>query len=204
MATKLKIIVSRVLLLSLILLLPTASFSRTDSLEISKFLPHYVKLQYAGGIGFISPGIGYTFFKSKLDITAFYGFVPKSIAKNSLSSVSIQATAKFFEFAYGNITVHPFNIGLFLHHTFGPDYWVSLPSHYPDSYYWWSPGRMGGVFLGGEIKTKLLANKTPSAGTAFYFRVGSRGLYLVSLYGNEQTLNLSDVLELGFGVAIYR
>ncbi|HCX98987.1 MAG TPA: hypothetical protein DG754_02495 [Bacteroidales bacterium] len=190
--------------MSLILLLPTAGFSSADSLERSKLLPHYVKLQYAGGIGFISPGIGYTFFDSRLDVTAFYGFVPKSIAKNSINSLSIQATSKLFEFAYGDILVHPFNLGFFLHYTFGSDYWVNLPSQYPDSYYWWSPGRMGGVFLGGEIKTKLFANKTPSAGTAFYFRVGSRVLYMVSLYGNEQTLNLSDILELGFGVAIYR
>jgi hypothetical protein len=31
---------------------------RVDSSRYSKFLPDYVKLQYAGGIGFLSAGLG--------------------------------------------------------------------------------------------------------------------------------------------------
>jgi hypothetical protein len=178
--------------------------NRIDSVSYSKFLPNYVKLQYAGGIGFLSAGIGYTFINHRLDVTIFYGYVPNWFTIDDLHSVSLQFTAKLIRIkASKNIEILPLNIGWYLHHTFGNEYWVTLPDNYPKEYYWWSPGRNAGIFLGGEIKTKFLGNKTPASGTAFYVRVGTRGLYLASKIGNS-SIPISDIIELGFGVAIYR
>lgn len=176
----------------------------TDSTKYKKYLPDYVKMQFGGGIGFISAGIGYTFFKDKLDITYFYGYVPKSVSIDDLHSVSLQLTAKLIRVKVNeNIELMPLNFGWFIHHTFGNEYWIKLPSHYPEKYYWWAPGRNAGIFLGGEVKTKLLSNYTPASGTAFYVRMGSRGLYLASKFGNS-SIPLKDIVEFGFGVAIYR
>lgn len=176
----------------------------TFNFKGSSLLPDYAKLQYAGGIGFISPGLGYTFFKHRLDITLFYGYLPSFLSSDDLHSISLQFTGKLFKFSLSkNIEVLPLNIGFFLHHNFGEEYWVSQPSYYPEDYYWWSPGRMGGIFIGGEIKTKLLAHKTPASGLAFYFRIGSRGLYLTSAWNNSE-IQFTDILELGFGIALYR
>ena len=177
--------------------------SKVDSASYKKFLPDYVKLQFAGGIGFLSTGIGYTFFDHRLDVSFFYGYVPECFTADDLHSISLQLTAKLFRFKYKNTEILPLNIGWFAHHTFGNEYWITLPDNYPDNYYWWSPGRNVGFFLGGEIKTKLLANMTPASGTAFYVRVGSRGLYVASKVGNS-SIPLKDIIELGFGVAIYR
>jgi hypothetical protein len=177
---------------------------KTDSAKYVRFLPDYVKLQFAGGIGLLSIGVGYSFFKEKLEVSYFYGYVPKAVSIDDLHSVSLQLTAKFFRFkANKNIEIVPLNVGWFIHHTFGNEYWITLPSHYPAEYYWWSPGRNSGIFLGGEIKTKLLSNKTPASGTAFYARVGSRGLYLTSKFGNS-AIPFRDIIEFGFGVAFYR
>jgi hypothetical protein len=177
---------------------------KADTSVWVKFIPDYVKLQYAGGIGFLSAGVGYTFFKQNLDISLFYGYVPKWFTTDDLHSISLQFTAKLFRIkASDNIEILPLNIGWYLHHTFGNEYWVKLPNNYPKGYYWWSPGRNAGVFLGGEIKTKLLANKSPASGLAFYVRAGTRGLYLASKAGNK-SLPITDIIELGFGVALYR
>jgi len=175
-----------------------------DTTTWNKFIPDYVKLQYAGGIGFLSAGVGYTFFKQHLDVSLFYGYVPKWFTVDDLHSISLQFTAKLFRIkASENVEILPLNIGWYIHHTFGSEFWVKLPDNYPDGYYWWSPGRNAGVFVGGEIKTKLLANKTPASGLAFYARAGSRGLYLASKVGNK-SIPLTDIIELGFGVALYR
>ncbi len=177
---------------------------KTDSAKYANFLPDYVKLQFAGGIGLLSIGVGYSFFKEKLEVSYFYGYVPKGVSIDDLHSVSLQITAKFFRFkANKNIEIVPLNVGWFIHHTFGNEYWITLPSHYPDEYYWWSPGRNSGIFLGGEINTKLLSNKTPASGTAFYARVGTRGLYIASKVGNS-SIPIQDIIEFGFGVALYR
>jgi hypothetical protein len=176
----------------------------SDSARYQMFLPDYVKLQFAGGIGFLSLGVGYTFFKQKLEVSYFYGYVPEFVSTDDLHSVSLQLTARLFRFKVNpNIELMPLNIGWFIHHTFGSEYWIKLPEHYPEEYYWWSPGRNSGVFLGGEIRTKLLSNATPASGTAFYVRMGSRGLYLASKFGNS-SIPLKDIIEFGFGVAVYR
>lgn len=176
----------------------------SDSVKYKRFLPDYVKLQFAGGIGFVSMGFGYTFFNQKLEVSYLYGYVPKFVSIDDLHSVSLQLTAKFLRFKINpDIELMPLNFGWFIHHTFGSEYWIKLPSNYPENYYWWSPGRNSGVFLGGEIKTKLLSNKTPASGTAFYVRAGSRGLYIVSKVGNS-SIPLSDIIEFGFGVSVYR
>lgn len=177
---------------------------KKDTAGYKMFLPDYAKIQFAGGIGFMSAGVGYTFFKQRLDITSFYGYVPKAFTIDDLHSVSLQFTAKLLKYKLSeNIELLPLNFGWFIHHTFGQEYWVKLPDNYPENYYWWSPGRNGGIFIGGEIKTKLLANKTLASGTAFYVRVGTRGLYAVSKFGNT-SIPFSDIVELGFGVALYR
>ena len=176
----------------------------TDSSRFKKFLPDYVKFQYAGGIGFISTGAGYTFFNDKLDISFFYSYIPHMISEDDLHSVSLQFTSKLLQYKISeSIEILPLNLGFFIHHTFGNKYWIRQPAHYPDKYYWWSPGRNAGLFTGGEIKTKLLSGKTPASGTAFYFRIGSRILYLASIVGNDE-IPFREVIELGFGVAIYR
>lgn len=167
-------------------------------------LPDYVKLQYAGGIGFLSAGVGYTFVHQRIDATFFYGYVPKGIAIDDLSSVSLQFTAKLVRIRLSeNYQLLPLNFGWFIHHTFGSEYWIKLPSHYPPEYYWWSPGRNAGIFVGGELKTKWLAHKTPASGIAIYARIGTRGLYLASKVGNS-SIPITDIIELGFGIALYR
>jgi len=175
-----------------------------DSSKYKMFLPKYVKLQYAGGIGFMSIGVGYTLFKNRLDVTMFYGYVPKVFSITNLHSISLQLTGKLLKFDINeNIQILPLNFGWYAHHTFGEEFWITLPDKYSKGYYWWSPGRNAGIFIGGEIKTKLFASKMPASGTAFYARIGSRGLYLASKFGNS-SIPLKDILELGFGIAIYR
>ncbi|HUW07977.1 MAG TPA: hypothetical protein VMW01_17190 [Williamwhitmania sp.] len=205
----LKLLSFKVLLLSSLFLLGNGDtygqFSHSnDSTKHWDFLPDYVKMQFAGGIGFLSMGVGYTFFNQKLEVSYFYGYVPEFVSTDDLHSVSLQLTVKLLRYKVNkNIELVPLNVGWFIHHTFGSEYWIKLPPHYPKEYYWWSPGRNSGIFIGGEIRTKLLANKTPSSGTAFYTRIGTRGLYLASKFGNS-SIPITDIIELGFGVAIYR
>ena len=177
---------------------------QNDTSKYKIFLPKYIKLQYAGGIGFMSVGVGYTFIKNRLDVTMFYGYVPKVFSITDLHSISLQLTGKLLKFDINeNIQILPLNFGWYAHHTFGSEFWITLPDKYSKGYYWWSPGRNAGIFIGGEIKTKLFASKMPASGTAFYARIGSRGLYLASKFGNS-SIPLKDILELGFGIAIYR
>ncbi len=176
----------------------------TSSKIVRKLIPDYMKLQFAGGIGFISSGIGYTFFNNRLDMSFFYSYLPSKITVNDLHSISFQLTAKPIKLSFKNdIIIYPLDIGVFTHHTFGSEFWVKLPNKYSKGYYWWYPGINAGFFLGAEIKTRFLACVTPASGTAVYIRIGTRGLYVASKVGNT-SIPFIDILEFGFGVALYR
>lgn len=166
----------------------------------SKFLPDYVKVQFAGGTGFLTAGLGYTFPVRKLDISLMYGYVPAFVSVDDLHIVTLQLAAALLRFKVNkNIEILPLNIGFNINHTFGKEYWIKLPCHYPDSYYDWSPGLASGIFWDLEIKTKLLRSGNPSSGTAFFFHTGTKGLYIISKYGNS-SIPLNDILEFGAGV----
>lgn len=173
--------------------------------ESSKnYLPDNIKLQYAGGLGFLSAGVGYSFLNEKLDVSMFYGYVPKFVSVKDLHSLNFQFTAKLFRIKLSkDIEIIPLNIGGYFQHTFGNEYWLKLPDKYPSGYYWWSPGLNTGVFFGSEIKTKWLANKTSFSGTSFYVNVGTKSYYLASKIGNS-SIPLSDIINIGFGIIIYR
>ena len=198
------ILISALIIISSIATSYSQTYDKIDSSKYKMFIPDYVKLQFGGGIGFMSTGLGYTFFDHKLDVSLFYGYIPKCFTADDLHSVSLQFTGKLFKFDLNEkVEVLPLNFGIFAHHTYGSEFWIKLPDHYPEGYYWWYPGINAGMFVGGEIKTKLFANKTPASGTSFYVRFGTRGLYVVSKIGNS-SIPIRDIMEIGFGVAIYR
>ena len=115
----------RLFLLSLFILVNSICvksqvLENNDSTKYKIFLPDYVKLQFAGGIGFLSTGVGYTFLNRKLDISLFYGYTPKYFTSDDLHSVSLQFIGKPLSFKLSdNIKLLPLNFGMFAHHTFG-------------------------------------------------------------------------------------
>ncbi|HRW63069.1 MAG TPA: hypothetical protein P5132_06255 [Bacteroidales bacterium] len=177
---------------------------RKNNKLLYTFLPDYYKLQYAGGIGFLSAGVGYGFFNERIDISYFYGYVPDWVSKNDLHSVSLQLTGKPFRLNLNNKTeYYPLNIGIFLHHTFGNEYYITLPDYYPEDYYWWYPGRTGGLFLEGQYNYQFRDSDKVFSQIGFYYRIVTRGVYLTSKISNT-SIPLEDIFSLGLGIIIYK
>lgn len=165
--------------------------------------PNHYKFQYAGGIGFVSAGLGYDFFKERIDISYFYGYVPEWYSKEDMHSVSLQLTGKPFKFDINSkLDIYPLNVGVFLHHTFGSEYYITLPDHYPEDYYWWSPGRTGGLFLEGQLNYRYKETDRIFSKIGFYYRIVTRGVYVTSKFSNS-SIPLEDVFSLGLGIVIY-
>ncbi|MBN1414930.1 MAG: hypothetical protein JW973_07505 [Bacteroidales bacterium] len=178
-------------------------FPDRDSARYLNYLPDHVILQYAGGIGFVSVGTGYTFFNQRFELSCFYGYVPEWFSAEDLHSVCLQLSAKLIRIKINHdMEILPINFGGFVHHTFGKEYWTRLPSHYPEDYYFWSPGLVPGIILSMEVKTKLLNYDRPSSGISFYANLGSRFIYIENKLGNS-SIPFKDIIEFGFGVEVY-
>jgi hypothetical protein len=172
--------------------------------EESRLMPDFVNLQFAGGSGFLSAGVGYAFVNKRIDLSLNYGYVPAFVSSDVFHMLSFKLGAKLLRFKVGeNLELFPLNLGILIHHHIGREFWIKLPAHYRYNYYWWSPGLSPGIFWNIEVKTNLLANRTLSSGTAFYAHLGTRELYMVSKYGNS-TLPFNEIVEFGIGIKVYR
>ena len=179
----------------LLLLLSVPSFAGVDSL-----IPDYMKVQYAGNIGFFSLGTGYSFLKDKINMDVFYGFVPARIGgkdihmitqKNTLSPISIKLGDSY--------TFFPLSAGILINFALGDNYVLKWPSHYPQGYYR-PTACYTGEFLGMRLKKKKdygLAKEWE-----IYIEVGTLTPYLHACIENDY-IKIKDILNLAIGSSFH-
>ena len=164
------------------------------------YKPDHIKLQYAGGIGFLSPAIGISFAKEKIQSDLFVGYVPKGVGGLNIWMITLKNT--YFPFTIkplrSDITIYPLSIGGYINYTIGDQYETFYPDYYPDGYYWWDSALRLGIFLGGKISKPL--NNFPFNRASIYYEVGTNDLYLVSYFENLKYFKPYDILNIAIGV----
>lgn len=166
-------------------------------------IPDYAKLQYAGAIGFLSAGVGYTQFDGKMETELLVGFLPESIGGDNLTTLTLRTNFLPWKINMepDKIDVIPFYGGAFLSHTFGDQFYVFTPERYPRWYYGWPTALRLGVFVGSRLRIHLPEiDKIKSVD--FFYEVGSYDLKLVSFIQNLDALSLLDVVNIAAGIKI--
>ena len=183
------------------------SFGQTDTTALvnqkeKKHLKDYLhfKLQFAGGIGFISPGVGLAYAKRKIETDLFAGFIPKGIGGEQIEMLTLKNT--YFPYKIilerQDIILYPITIGGFINYSFGSQYETFWPDYYPNGYYWWDSALRLGFFLGGKISKPLSDN--PLKEISVYYELGSNDLYFVSYVQNLKYFEPYEILNLAIGV----
>lgn len=95
----------------------------------------YLALQYAGNIGFLSFGVGYTARKDKYQLSLVYGYAPPSMAGVRIHTVTAKNIFPVYRFYLNKKqTLIPYGaVGLSLE--LGGRSFFRQPSNMPDSYY---------------------------------------------------------------------
>ncbi|HYG69689.1 MAG TPA: hypothetical protein VD838_18585 [Anaeromyxobacteraceae bacterium] len=182
--------------LLLALALPFGTAAAEDEPSRRWFVPDHAKLQLAGDIGFLSPGVGWEHANRKIHVDLFLGWVPEAIGGHDIWSATGKITFTPWRLNRGERwVVQPFSVGTQVTWTFGSEYFVRAPSRYVAGYY--------------EIPTALRAGLTVGAGVARKLRDQRElGLYaeLVALdllvrewIENPDVLGPTDVLSLAIG-----
>lgn len=159
----------------------------------------HFKLQYAGGIGFISPGVGIAHSQQKVETDLFFGYAPKWLAGDDIFMLTFKNTYFPFkkELDQLGMTIYPLSAGIFLNYTFGSQFGNFWSDKYPKGYYWWDSSIRWGFFLGGKV-SKSLDNGLKKV--SLYYEVGFNDLYFVSYIQNTEYLGLHDILNLALGL----
>jgi hypothetical protein len=130
----------------------------------NNILPDHIKLQYAGGIGFIALGAGYESKKGKTEGDFFYGYLPKKIGGVEIHAITGKFTWSPFKIINkGSVQIKPLSLGVLFNYTFGEQYFLFSPDNYPYSYYNYPTALHAGFFIGGQIKKQGMFHKQPFA-----------------------------------------
>ena len=164
--------------------------------------PDHIKVQYAGGIGFISIGAGYSTKNKKLEGDLYYGYLPKSIGGVSIHSVSAKVTwIPVHSVSIKKYELEPLMTGLIVNYSFGKQYFSFDPPYYPYKYYSFPTAIHSAVFLGSRIghnfPTQAFVQRI-----SVYYEILSFDREIISLVSNPKSLHITDIVTLSLGVKI--
>ncbi len=154
-------------------------FAQQDSISIKNrawYIPDYVKVQFAGNIGFFSVGIGYKTFHNHVHSELLYGYVPASISKaKQIHIITIKNTLPLHTKKLKRVTLSPVT-GLALSFETGNNSFLLLPNKYPKGYYYTNAFHF--TFFVGPSIHRNFNNLNIIKGASLYFELGTVDTYL--------------------------
>jgi len=164
--------------------------------------PDNIKLQYAGGMGFISIGAGYTTKNQKLEGDLYYGYLPESVGGVSIHSISGKITwIPIHPVSIKKYQVEPLITGLVVNYSFGKQYFGFDPTYYPYRYYSFPTAIHSALFLGSRIGFNFPAS-TFVHRLSLYYEVLSYDREIISYISNTKSLQPGDIITLSLGIRI--
>jgi len=162
---------------------------------VKALIPDHGTLQFAGGIGFLSGGIGYDSKTKRIQTDILYGYVPQKLGGVTIHSI----TGKFTWIAVSsklknNIRVDWLSTGLLINYVFGKQYFFLSPDKYPLKYYGLPTAAHVGIFAGGGLRYKR---------AGVYYELGTTDRDLASYVGNIKAIPFFDIVNIGVGAKYF-
>lgn len=99
------------------------------------YMPDYIKIQYAGNIGFLSVGAGYEWWREISQTDILYGYVPECKGEATIHTFTIKNTFRLYQFnikqKYNISPILGFSVSL----EPGQNSYLRVPDKYPEGYY---------------------------------------------------------------------
>src|SRR6187399_104395 len=164
--------------------------------------PDHIKVQYAGGMGFISIGAGYSTKNKKLEGDLYYGYLPKSVGGVSIYSISAKVTwIPVHSVSVKKYELEPLMTGLIVNYSFGKQYFSFDPPYYPYKYYSFPTAIHSAFFLGSRIGHVFPTHAFVQR-ISVYYEILSFDREIISLVSNPKSLHITDIVTLSLGVKI--
>lgn len=164
--------------------------------------PRRIVVQYAGGIGFMSAGLGWYYGKNKAwETDVLLGFVPRYTTGRAKATFTIKETYSPFKLpVFRNAYYQPLACGLYLNTVFGHEFWQTEPTRYPDKYYGFSTAIRAGVFLGQRIRLNIPDKRRRwFKEMMFYYEANTCDLHIASWVTNKN-ISLWDIVNFSCGL----
>ena len=164
-------------------------------------IPAYTKLQYAGGMGLINFGFGWSYGKNnRWETDAFFGFIPRYSSDNSKITMTLKQNFIPWQKPLNDaFTLEPLTCSLYFNTVFSDEFWTQEPDRYPKGYYGFSTRVRTHLSIGQRLRFHIPDKKRffSRSITAFY-EISTCDFYVVSAFTNH--LSPEDYLRLSFGL----
>ena len=164
-------------------------------------MPTYTKLQYAGGMGLINAGFGWSYGKNnQWETDILFGIIPKYSSDNAKMTFTLKQNYIPWKIELNEtFTFEPLECGLYFNTVFSDEFWTSEPDRYPKGYYGFSTRFRTHLSVGQRIRFNIPDKKRifSRSITAFY-EISTCDFYVVSAFTNH--LSPEDYLRLSFGL----
>lgn len=163
--------------------------------------PKNVKTQYAGGMGFLSFGVGWEYGKSgQWNTDSFMGFLPTAVSDKFRVTLTLKQTYTPWHWHFRpQFSFEPFACGIYINTIFGEEFWERQPGKYPNGYYTFSTKLRFNVFVGQSFTFYPRSDRWRAV--SFFYEIGTNELYVISKATNR-SLSWGDILKLSFGVKV--
>ena len=167
-----------------------------------KLKPTHVKMQYAGGMGLLSTGIGWDYGRHCQWETDFLlGYLPKRHNDKYRMTMTFKQSYIPWSMSFkDNWNLEPFYCGLYLTTIAGEEFWKKEPGKYPNKYYNISTKIRPSIFIGQRFgfnpRNSIVKN------IQLFYEINTNELYLISKITNK-SLKAKDFLRLSFGVRVH-
>ena len=163
--------------------------------------PTHAKMQYAGGMGVISTGVGWDYGKRRQwETDVLVGYLPARYAKTFKLTFTLKQNYIPWSMSFNSKwALEPLCCGLYITTIPGEDFWKKEPGRYPNHYYNFSTKMRPYIYIGQRLNLNI-GHKTVRSISAFY-EISSCELYIISKFTNK-SLTLKDILRFSFGVKV--
>lgn len=192
----------QILLGLLLMLFSVEGFSgKNGNLENNSksLMPDYLKLQYAGNIGYGSVGIGYFWWRNNVQTEIFYGVVPSWAGGNEIRTVAVKNMVNLFVFRPGKNILIKQQAGFSTNLAFTKKTYFNLPDYYPENYY--SPNAIHLMPFFSQECVMLFKSYCFVKKVGFYSECSAIDTYLYQSLKYKQ-IHFNDAWSLALGMVV--
>lgn len=168
-----------------------------------RLLPTRVEIQYAGGMGMFSFGVGWEYGRRGQWATdLFVGFIPAAYIDHTYATTTVKQTYVPWSIQCGDrFSIEPFKCGIYLNSIIADEFWLREPSRYPKGYYGFSTKIRAHIFVGQNYRLHL-RRCGALRDISLFWEANTCDLYLISRATNRY-LSPSDYIGLSVGIGFH-
>lgn len=171
-----------------------------------RLIPSHYKMQYAGSIGVVSLGPGWTYGRSnQWETDLMFGFLPRFESEEAKVLFTLRQSYIPWNIRLGksDFALKPFSCGLFFSSVLNHNFWVSEPDRYPGGYYGFSTRVRANFFMGQRLTYYRPDEKRAFAqGVSLYYEISACDTDLLTCFG-DRCIKFKNIISLALGLKVH-